>query len=237
MDTPDHILLVDDDYDIRTLLAEQLADAGFDVATAGDGQQMRARMSTRMPQLIVLDLNLPREDGLQLCREIRGASDVPIIMLTARTDPIDRILGLELGADDYLAKPFEPRELIARMRNVLRRMQAVPKNLVPLEARLACINEWEFDLAKRVLRDPHKRVVVLSGAEYRLLVKLVEFPNRVLGREQLISLGGVRAEDSLDRAVDIQVSRLRQKFGSDGPLLIRTVRNEGYVLAAEVVLR
>ena len=237
MAAADHILIVDDDHDIRTLLAEQLTEAGFDVATAADGPQMRARMVARTPQLIILDLNLPREDGLQLCREVRGSSDVPIIMLTARSDAIDRILGLELGADDYLAKPFEPRELIARMRNVLRRLQAVPKNLAPLEARAAMINDWEFDIAQRVLRDPQKRVVVLSGAEYRLLMKLVEFPNRVMGREQLIALGGVRAEDPLDRAVDIQISRLRQKFGGEGATLIRTVRNEGYVLAADVVLR
>ncbi|MFN3814705.1 response regulator transcription factor [Brevundimonas sp.] len=236
MDGPPQILLVDDDRDIRMMLAEHLAGAGFDVETAADGQQMRARMAARPPQLILLDLNLPREDGLQLCREIRTSSDVPIIMLTARIETIDRILGLEMGADDYLIKPFEPRELVARMRSVLRRTHAVPRNLTPLEAKVARINDWEFDLGKRVLRDPQNRLVVLSGAEYRLLLKLVEFPNRVLSREQLISLGGLRAVDSLDRAVDIQISRLRQKFGSEGAMLIRTVRNEGYVLAAEVIL-
>lgn len=230
------ILLVDDDRDIRTLLAKHLAEVGFQVDTAADGQQMRARIAARKPDLVLLDLNLPREDGLQLCRDIRSSSDVPIIMLTARTGTIDRIVGLEMGADDYLPKPFEPRELVARIRSVLRRTRMVPENLTPLDARLARINDWEFDLGKRLLRDPEDRVVMLSGAEYRLLFKLVEFPNRVMSREQLISLGGLRTEDSFDRAVDIQISRLRQKFGADGPVLIRTVRNEGYVLAADVVL-
>ena len=237
MDTPTRILVVDDDREIRTLLAEHLDQAGFNTETAADGAQMRARLALRTPDLILLDLNLPGQDGLELCRDLRAGSAVPVIMLTARTDVIDRILGLELGADDYLAKPFEPRELVARIRSVLRRTQAIPSNLAPPEARVAQINDWAFDIEQRVLRDPEGRMVILSGAEYRLLMRLVEHANCVLSREQLISLGGVRQEDSLDRAVDIQISRLRQKFGEAGPVLIRTVRNEGYVLAATVVLK
>ena len=236
MDTPPRILIVDDDRDIRTLLAEHLEHAGFCTETAADGAQMRARLATRQPDLILLDLNLPGRDGLELCRDIRADSAVPVIMLTARTDVIDRILGLELGADDYLAKPFEPRELVARIRSVLRRTQAMPSNLAPPDARLARINDWTFDIDQRILRDPDGRMVILSGAEYRLLMRLVEHANRVLSREQLILLGGLRQEDSLDRAIDIQISRLRQKFGAAGTVLIRTVRNEGYVLAATVVL-
>lgn len=236
METPSRILLVDDDRDIRALLSEQLAAAGFHVETAADGARMRDVMSGWTPDLVLLDLNLPREDGLKLCRDIRAASATPIIMLTARGEPVDRILGLEMGADDYLTKPFEPRELIARIRNVLRRTQALPANLAPLEARLARINDWTLDLEQRQLNDPDGRVVILSGAEFRLLRVLIDYANRVLSREQLINLGAVRQEDVLDRAVDIQVSRLRQKFDQDGSQIIRTVRNEGYVLAATVSL-
>ena len=236
MDTPARILLVDDDREIRVMLAEQLSDAGFEIDTAADGSQMRSAMAAHEPDIILLDLNLPREDGLKLCRDLRANSAVPVIMLTARAEAVDRIVGLEMGADDYLTKPFEPRELIARIRSVLRRTRTLPTNLTPLEARAAQINGWSFDFEQRLLNDPDGRVVVLSGAEYRLLNILVEYANRVLSREQLISLGGVRQEDALDRAVDIQVSRLRQKFGAEGAVLIRTVRNEGYVLAANVVL-
>ncbi|MBA4807773.1 response regulator transcription factor [Brevundimonas sp.] len=236
METPSRILLVDDDRDIRTLLGEQLTAAGFQVETAGDGARMREVMAAWTPDLVLLDLNLPREDGLKLCRDIRATSTTPIIMLTARGEPVDRILGLEMGADDYLTKPFEPRELIARIRNVLRRTQALPANLAPLEARRALINDWTLDIEQRLLNDPGGRVVMLSGAEFRLLRVLIDYANRVLSREQLINLGAVRQEDALDRAVDIQVSRLRQKFGDDGAVLIRTIRNEGYVLAATVTL-
>lgn len=236
METPSRILLVDDDRDIRTLLGEQLTQAGFEVETAGDGGRMREIMATWTPDLVLLDLNLPREDGLKLCRDIRAVSATPIIMLTARGEAVDRILGLEMGADDYLTKPFEPRELIARIRNVLRRTQSLPANLAPLEARRAAINDWRLDMEQRLLNDPDGRVVMLSGAEFRLLKVLVDYANRVLSREQLINLGAVRQEDVLDRAVDIQVSRLRQKFGDEGAVLIRTIRNEGYVLAATVTL-
>jgi len=236
METPSRILLVDDDRDIRTLLAEHLTMAGFEVETAGDGGRMRDIMAVWTPDLMLLDLNLPREDGLKLCRDIRATSATPIIMLTARGEAVDRILGLEMGADDYLTKPFEPRELIARIRNVLRRTQSLPANLAPLEARRATINGWTLDMEQRLLNDPAGRVVMLSGAEFRLLRVLVDYANRVLSREQLINLGAVRQEDVLDRAVDIQVSRLRQKFGDEGAVLIRTIRNEGYVLAATVSL-
>lgn len=233
---PGSLLIVDDDRDIRSLLAENLQTAGYEVQTAADGAEMRKRLETYAPDLIILDLNLPRQDGLSLCRELRARGDTPIIMLTARSEPIDRILGLEMGADDYLAKPFEPRELLARIRSVLRRARALPPNLEPLEASKARLGDWIVDFQLRRLVDPGQRVVALSGAEFRLLRIFIDHANRVLSRDQLLALGAVRQSDALDRAIDLQVSRLRQKFGKDGPELIRTIRNEGYVLAAEVRL-
>jgi len=230
------LLIIDDDRDIRQLLTEQLIDVGYEVQAAGDGAEMRKRLERFAPDLIILDLNLPRQDGLSLCRELRARGDTPIIMLTARAEAIDRILGLEMGADDYLVKPFEPRELIARIRSVLRRARALPANLEPLEASRARLGDWIVDFQLRRLVDRDQRVVALSGAEFRLLKILVDHANRVLSREQLLALGAVRQGDALDRAIDLQISRLRQKFGRDGAELIRTIRNEGYVLAAEVRL-
>ena len=235
MDTaPQHLLIVDDDRDIRTLLADHLRDAGYRVTTAADGVEMRKVLEKGPVDLITLDLNMPREDGLTLCRDLRARSQTPVIMLTARGEPIDRIIGLEMGADDYLAKPFEPRELLARIRSVLRRAQSLPPNLEPLEARRALFAGWTVEFEQRRLLDEAGRVTVLSGAEFRLLKVLIDHANRVLSREQLLALGVVRQNDALDRAVDLQVSRLRQKFGEGGGDLIRTVRNEGYVLAAPV---
>ena len=233
-----HILIVDDDRDIRNLLAEQLQDAGYRVSTAADGIEMRGRLSRSAADLIILDLNLPREDGLTLCRQLRAKSNTPVIMLTARGEPIDRIVGLEMGADDYLPKPFEPRELLARIRSVLRRAHALPENLEPLSARKTMFNGWTFDLEQRHLVDPDGRVVMLSGAEFRLLRVLIQHANRVLSREQLLALGGVRQTESLDRAVDLQISRLRNKLRDDprAPGLIKTVRSEGYVLSASVTV-
>ncbi|MEI7932605.1 MAG: response regulator transcription factor, partial [Alphaproteobacteria bacterium] len=229
---PQHLLIVDDDRDIRNLLAEQLRDAGYRVTTAADGVEMRKALDKGPADLIVLDLNMPGEDGLTLTRNLRAAkSATPVIMLTARGEPIDRILGLEMGADDYLAKPFEPRELLARIRSVLRRAQSLPANLEPLEAKRARFAGWTVDFEQRQLIGEDGRVTILSGAEYRLLKVLIDHGGRVLSREQLLAMGVVKQSDALDRAVDLQVSRLRQKFGEQGGDLIRTVRNEGYVLA------
>lgn len=232
------LLIVDDDVDIRVLLAEQLGRAGYQVSTAGDGVQMRKLLEREHVDLIVLDLNLPHEDGLTLCRDLRARSNTPVIMLTARAEPIDRVLGLEMGADDYLSKPFEPRELLARIRNVLRRTEALPANLEPLAMRRASFSGWTFDLEHRHLVDPVGRVVVLSGAEFRLLRVFVGHANKVLSREQLVALSSGRQYESQDRAIDLQISRLRQKLGDAGGAggLIKTVRNEGYVLATAVVL-
>lgn len=232
------LLVVDDDVDIRSLLAEQLTKAGFAVSTAGNGAEMRRVLEHEHVDLIVLDLNLPREDGLTLCRDLRSRSSTPVIMLTARSEPVDRIVGLEMGADDYLAKPFEPRELLARIRNVLRRTDNLPSVLETMTSGKAKFADWTLDLQKRHLMDAVGRVVVLSGAEFRLLRIFVTHANRVLTREQLVALSSGRAYESQQRAIDLQISRLRHKLGddvADSPL-IKTVRNEGYVLAAAVTI-
>ena len=237
METTGRLLIVDDDRDIRSLLADHLRGFGFDVTTAADGAEMRKAMEKSAFDLVVLDLNLPREDGLTLCRELRSKPNgPPIIMLTARAEPIDRIVGLEMGADDYVPKPFEPRELLARIRSVLRRTAAMPANLEPLAVKRATFGEWTLDFEHRRLEGAGGRVVMLSGAEFKLMSALVEHANRVLTREQLLNLVSPRGGESLDRAIDLQVSRLRQKLGAETGALIRTVRNEGYVLAAPVTL-
>jgi two-component system OmpR family response regulator len=179
---------------------------------------------------------LPGDDGLDLCREIRQRSTVPIIMLTARGDETDRVVGLELGADDYMAKPFSARELVARIKSVLRRARALPENLRQEEVTAYRFAGWTLDLATRNLLSPAGVVVALSGTEFRLLRVFVEHPNRVLTRDQLIDLMLSRDAGPFDRAVDVQVSRLRRRLDDDArePRLIKTVRSHGYVLAAEV---
>ncbi|AON53863.1 response regulator [Herbaspirillum seropedicae] len=236
MDTNTHILVVDDDRDIRTLLAEYLDSNGLRTLTATNGSEMRRVLEESRVDLIVLDLTLPGEDGLTLCRNLRATSSVPVIMLTARGEPLDRILGLEMGADDYLAKPFEPRELFARIRSVLRRTQALPPNMAQPDVAAMRFAGWTLDLTARHLVNRDGVVVALSGAEFRLLKVFLDHPNRVLNRDQLLELTQGRESDPFDRSVDIQISRLRQKLGDDArtPTIIKTVRNEGYVLATTV---
>ncbi|MBP0597916.1 response regulator [Herbaspirillum sp. LeCh32-8] len=236
MDTNTHILIVDDDRDIRTLLAEYLDGNGLRTLTATNGTEMRKTLEESRVDLIVLDLTLPGEDGLTLCRNLRATSNVPVIMLTARGEPLDRILGLEMGADDYLAKPFEPRELFARIRSVLRRTQALPPNMAQPDVAAMRFANWTLDLTARHLVNQDGVVVALSGAEFRLLKVFLDHPNRVLNRDQLLELTQGRESDPFDRSVDIQISRLRQKLGDDArtPTIIKTVRNEGYVLATSV---
>ena len=237
MEPRPRILIVDDDRDIRTLLAEQLEGYGFSALLAEDGRAMRRALDREAVDLVVLDLNLPREDGLTLCRDLRARSALPVIMLTARGEPIDRILGLEMGADDYMPKPFEPRELVARIRNVLRRRQGFPDmpHDTPPVRRLRFAGRV-LDLEHRRLETEEGRVLMLSGAEFRFLKALAERPNQVFSREQLARIGAGRETDTVDRAVDLQISRLRAKLGDDAraPTLIKTIRSEGYVLAAPV---
>ncbi|RXZ38001.1 response regulator [Oxalobacteraceae bacterium CAVE-383] len=239
MENPAHILVVDDDREIRTLLAEYLDANGFRTLTASNGAEMRQMLAQSNIDLIVLDLTLPGEDGLTLCRNLRTQSSIPVIMLTARGAALDRILGLEMGADDYLAKPFEPRELFARIRSVLRRTQALPPNMAAgASAQQMQFAGWTLDLNARHLLNPEGVVVALSGAEFRMLKIFLEHPNRVLNRDQLLELTQGREADPFDRSIDIQISRLRQKLGEDArtPAIIKTVRNEGYVLSTTVTI-
>lgn len=236
MNAPDHILVVDDDREIRSLLGEYLQKQGYRVTAVADGKGLRAAMVNSHPDLVILDLMLPGEDGLSLCRELRAKSELPVIMLTARGDQTDRIVGLEIGADDYVAKPFSPRELLARIKSVLRRARALPENLKREESGLFRFAGWTLDAATRNLTSPQGVVVALSGTDYRLLRIFVDHPNRVLNRDQLIDLMLSRDAGPYDRAIDVQVSRLRQRLGEDAkePAIIKTVRGQGYVLAAHV---
>ena len=236
MNTPDHILVVDDDTEIRSLLHEYLQKQGYRVNAVADGKGLREAVATSHPDLIILDLMLPGEDGLTLCRELRAKSEIPIIMLTARGDETDRIVGLEMGADDYVAKPFSPRELLARIKSVLRRARALPENLKTEESGLFRFAGWTLDAATRNLTSPQGVVVALSGTDFRLLKIFVDHPNRVLTRDQLIDLMLSRDAGPYDRAIEVQVSRLRQRLGEDAkePAIIKTVRGQGYVFAEHV---
>ncbi|MEN9864597.1 MAG: hypothetical protein RL748_187 [Pseudomonadota bacterium] len=230
------ILIVDDDREIRSLLAEYLDNNGYAALSAADGSAMWKVLEQKRPDLVVLDVNMPGEDGLSLCRKLRAQSDLPVIMLTARAEPLDRILGLEMGADDYLPKPFEPRELLARIRSVLRRSHAMPSNQVQEHIERISFAGWVLDLSARHLIQPDGTLVMLSGAEFRLLRVFLEHPNRVLNRDQLLGFTQGREADPFDRSIDIQISRIRQKLGEDArsPQIIKTVRNGGYVLATQV---
>jgi two-component system OmpR family response regulator len=236
MPTQDHILVVDDDAEIRALLREYLQRQGYRVTAVADGKALRVTVETSRPDVIVLDLMMPGEDGLSLCRSLRAHSDVPIIMLTARGEETDRIVGLEMGADDYLAKPFSPRELLARIKSVLRRARSLPDNLKPELAASHRFAGWTLDVATRNLTAPDGVVVPLSGTEFRLLRIFLEHPNRVLTRDQLIDFMLSRDAATFDRAIDVQVSRLRHRLREDAkePAIIKTVRGQGYVFSVRV---
>lgn len=228
------ILIVDDDREIRALLADYLDGHGYRCTAVSGGAAMWPALAGDTFDLIVLDLTLPGDDGLVLCRTLRAQSDVPVIMLTARGAPVDRILGLEMGADDYLAKPFEPRELLARIRSVLRRVRgASTSHRAPQKLRFG---QWILDLTARHLVDADGVIVALSGAEFRLLRIFLERPDRVLTRDQLLDLTQGREADSFERSIDLQVSRLRQRLRDDArsAQLIKTVRSEGYVFTGAV---
>jgi two-component system OmpR family response regulator len=230
----EHILIVDDDAEIRTLLRDYLERNGLRASAVGDGRAMRAALEAGRYDLVVLDLMLPGEDGLTLCRELRAKSSLPVIMLTARGEDTDRIVGLEMGADDYLAKPFNPRELLARIKAVLRRAHTLPPATEASEARRLRFTGWTLELARRQLVSPTGVVVPLSGGEYRLLKSFLDHPQRVLSRDQLLDLTRGRDAGPYDRSIDVQVGRLRRRLNDDAATLIQTVRGEGYVFAAEV---
>jgi two-component system OmpR family response regulator len=231
-----HILVVDDDREIRSLVAQLLRKHGFRVTDAADGREMMEALEGGRFDLVVLDLMMPGEDGLTLCRRVRTASALPIIMLTAMGEDTDRIVGLEMGADDYLPKPFNPRELLARIRAVLRRAGGESPETQEESGGLRAFEGWSLDLAKRELRAPDGTLVPLTAGEYDLLAVIVERPGRVLSRDQLLDLTRGRDAVPFDRSVDVQISRLRRKLEPDPkePQIIKTVRGGGYVFTCEV---
>jgi Response regulators consisting of a CheY-like receiver domain and a winged-helix DNA-binding domain len=242
MEHIDSVLVVDDDRDIRELVVNYLIKSGYRATGASNGKEMRAFLASNQVDLVVLDIMMPGTDGLTLCRELRSGSqqNLPVLMLTARGDDADRILGLEMGADDYLVKPFVARELLARIKAILRRYRALPPNLQITDAgRLIAFGRWQLDTAARHLLDENGLIVALSGAEYRLLRVFLDHPQRVLSRDQLLSLTQGRDAELFERSIDLLVSRLRQRLNDDArePACIKTVRSEGYVLAMPVSVR
>jgi two-component system OmpR family response regulator len=229
------ILLVDDDPEIRQLIGDFLVQHGFRVAQAANGAELDREIGVERPALVVLDLMLPGEDGLAICRRLSATGRIPVIMLSALGEETDRIVGLELGADDYLPKPCSPRELLARVRAVLRRREGAEAAGGSGCYRFA---GWSFDPRRRELRSPGGVDMTLSSGEFRLLAAFVERPQRVLTRDQLLDIARGPDADVYDRAIDVQVSRLRKKLkGDDGRDLIVTVRSEGYMFAVRPVLR
>lgn len=229
------ILIVDDDDELLNLLRDFLQRHGYSVETARSGVDMDERMQARSFDLLILDVMLPGEDGLSLCRRTRARSGISIIMLTAVTETTDRIIGLELGADDYLSKPFDARELLARIRALLRRSS--PAASLPGPANPCLVfGPWRLDLAKRELRADDGTQVPLSSGEFELLLVFLEHPRRLLTREQLIDYARGPAHDVFDRSIDVQISRIRRKIEADArnPELIRTVRNAGYLFTHPV---
>jgi len=231
-----HILVVDDDREIRDLLGRFLGKHGYRVTVAADGKEMRRALADWNIDLIVLDLMLPGEDGLSLCRNLRAQSRIPVIMLTMMGEETDRIIGLEMGADDYLPKPFNPRELLARMKAVLRRASFAPASTASAVTKVLGFSGWKLYIGRRCLKSPQGLLVDLSTGEFDLLVAFVEHPQRVLNRDQLLDLSHGRAEMPFDRSVDMQVSRLRHKIevNPKEPELIKTVRGGGYIFTSKV---
>lgn len=236
MERTPHCLIVEDDREISDLVGRFLGKHGFRVSVAANGRAMDRILSESRIDIVVLDIMLPGEDGLSLCRRIRGESNVPIIMLTALGDEMDRILGLEMGADDYIAKPFNSRELLARIRAVLRRVHTLPDAPYPAKSSALSFDGWRVDLGMRQLHAPDGARVMLTSGEFDLLVAFCQHPHRVLTRDQLLDLTLGRSAKVFDRSVDIRISRLRRKIEPDPkqPKFITTVRSGGYFFAAEV---
>jgi two-component system, OmpR family, response regulator len=239
-----HVLIVDDEPRIRTMLRRYLVEEGFKVSDAADGAGMRAALAREAIDLVLLDLMMPGEDGLSLARHIRQRSEIPIIMLSGKGDLVDRVVGLETGADDYITKPFELREVLARIRTVLRRAATRDASVASEPSLAANVNAsevlvfegWRLDLVRRELRWQTGESVPLTAGEFELLRAFTTNPNRVLNRDQLIDLVKGREWAAYDRGVDTQVMRLRKKIEPDpgSPSLIKTVRGAGYVFAATV---
>ena len=231
-----HILVVDDHRDIREPLAKYLAKHGYRVSAADNAGAARRLLKQSAVDLVVLDVMMPGEDGLSLCRHLRETSALPVILLTAMAEETDRVVGLELGADDYVTKPFNPRELLARIKAVLRRTQSLPPQSRALEGDVIAFDRWCLKVGQRELVGPDQVAVPLSTAEFQLLSAFLNHPNRVLSRDQLLDLTQGRQAGAFDRSIDNQVSRLRRKIEADPkePRLIKTVWGGGYLFAAEV---
>ncbi|OOE75892.1 MULTISPECIES: response regulator transcription factor [unclassified Salinivibrio] len=226
------ILVVDDNQSLRDALTDYLGRAEFHVLTASDGEQMWAHYQTHAPDLIILDIMLPGDDGLTLCSQIRKHSNVPIIMLTAVTDEADRVAGLEVGADDYMTKTFSPRELLARIKALLRRTRMTQSSGVGHKVTFA---GWTCDLLKRQLVSPHGECKQLSGADFNLISLMLEKPNQLLSRDDIARCIWGRDAEPFERGIDVQISRLRKHLHDDERSLILTVRNKGYMLATDVI--
>jgi two-component system, OmpR family, response regulator len=235
MSQSQHIFVVDDEAAARDMIGDYLKMHGFSVTLCDGGPSLRQALGSQAPDLIVLDLNMPDEDGLSIIRFLKQSSRVPIIMLTATASPIDRVVGLELGADDYLAKPCELRELVARIRSVLRRSAgAGPAAATPSGNEVRFGTKW-LDLEARVLRDENGVEHPLTTSEFNLLKAFAENPKRVMSRERLLDLANARDPDAFDRAIDVRITRIRRKVEPDPehPRIIRTVRGAGYVFSPE----
>lgn len=246
-DLPTRILIVEDDPGMRTLLSRTLQSDGYRIRAVPDAKNMWDALKTDPADLIILDVMMPGMNGLDLCRTLRQGgirgevedesfTHVPIIMVSARGEELDRVLGLELGADDYVAKPFGQKELLARVRAVLRRGQSALATPPAGRTRREIINfaGWSLDLRRRELTDPTGAIVDISGAEHDLLVSFLDHPQRVIGRDRLLELSRTRLGDVSDRSIDVLVSRLRRKLGTEADNLIRTVRGQGYIFTAPI---
>lgn len=230
-----HVLVVDDDERIRLMLSEFLRSRGIVVSQAANGRQMIAALCGASIDLVLLDVMMPGEDGFTLCRRLRAESEVAIILLTAMNETTDRVAGLELGADDYVAKPFDPCELLARIRAVLRRRTTLDRHSRP-EPAIYEFDGWRLDPRRRTLRTGVDVLVELTSGEFDLLLAFVEYPQEVLSRDRLLDLARGRSNQAIDRSIDVQISRLRRKLEENPaePQLIKTVRNEGYLFTSEV---
>lgn len=229
------IYLVEDDPEIRQLVCALLDRYGFLCEALPDAETFWSRYEVRRPDLIILDLMMPGEDGLSVCRRLQAMGDTPVLIASARGEPLDRVIGLEVGADDYIGKPFEPRELVARVKALLRRREKADRIVAPTDARHMSFSGWRLDLAARALTGPDGAVELTAG-EFDLLAAFVRRPQQVLSRDDIMDVLKGRQTDVFDRSIDIQVSRLRRKLNDDPrrPSLIRTVRNAGYLFTADV---
>ncbi|WP_438391793.1 response regulator [Caballeronia sp. DA-9] len=232
-----HVLVVDDEEDIRSLLTGFFRKHGHQVSTAIDGQTLFATLNVQQIDIVILDVMLPGEDGFSLCRRIRATSKVPVIMLTAVADHVDRVVGLEMGADDYLVKPFDARELLARVKAVLRRTAQTEVTVPGTTTRpVLSFAGWRLDIARRELRSADNTLMILSSSEFDLLLAFAEHPQRILTRDQLLDLARGSSYEVYDRTIDVQVARLRRKLDTDRetPSVIRTVRGGGYIFTPSV---